>query len=408
MRIGVYLVGLNPTYVGGLTTYAVGLLNGLISNHRGNQIVTFVSDDAQLFLADRVKTAPHASFVALNEPSKSAVERLTLLPALSIFHKHVRNRRMRRVSDQISAECDVILFPLCYMATYQLRVPSIVSFHDLQHEAYPQFFGWRSLRARRVFFDNTFRHASLMQASSIAMKNDALRVYRSFLAPERVAVIPEGVDYSVFSGSSDEDARKTFGLPGEFMFYPAQLWHHKNHLRLIEAIDVVRRREGIEIPLVLTGAEYEAAPAIRDMIAERGLGDLIFLLGKVPFPSLLSLYRQASYVVSASLHESNCLPVLEAAASGSPMIVSDIPANRESAEVFQLRLFEPLNVESIVTAVSEAWRHRHANQEAIDANREAARKIDWTMIAGMYLDQAERLVNASHPRRGLRHAASTR
>jgi glycosyltransferase involved in cell wall biosynthesis len=398
MRIGIYLAGLNPAYVGGLTTYALGLLNGLTSNHRGHQIVAFVNDDAQLILADRMKVAPHAGSVAVNEPPRSMFERLTVLPTLRIFHKHVRNRRMRFVSDQISAECDVVLFPLCFMATYHLKVPSIVSFHDLQHEAYPEFFSSRDLRVRRVLFENTFRHASLMQASSFAMKNDALRVYRKFLLPERVAVIPEGVDYSVFSGPIDEDARKTYGLPDEFMFYPAQLWRHKNHLRLIEALDLIWRREGIKIPLVLTGAEYEAAPAIRRLIADRGLGDQVFLLGKVPFPALLSLYRQASYVVSASLHESNCLPVLEAAASGSPMLVSDIAANRESAEVFRLRLFDPLNLESIVTAISEAWKHRYANREAVDANRESARKLDWTMVAGMYVDQAEILIKAPRSR----------
>jgi glycosyltransferase involved in cell wall biosynthesis len=394
MRIGVYLTGLNPSYVGGLTTYAVGLLNGLISNHRGCQVVAFVSDDARPFLADRIKAAPHACLVAINEPPRSLAERLTCLPGLDAFHTHIRNRRMRHVSEQISAECDVVLFPLCFMATYRLRVPSIVSFHDLQHEVYPQFFKWRSLRARRVLFDATFRHATLMQASSIAMKNEALRVYRDCLVPERVTVIPEGVDYNAFSGPCDEDARKMYGLPDEFMFYPAQLWHHKNHLRLLEAIDLVCAREKTKIPLVLSGAEFEAATAIRSFIADRGLGDRVFLLGKVPFPSLLSLYREASYVLSASLHESNCLPVLEAAASGTPMIVSDISANRESAQIFRLRLFDPLDAENMATTLSEAWRHRHANQESVHANRESARRLDWTAVAAMYLDQAERLIDA--------------
>jgi len=394
MRIGVYLAGLSPSYVGGLTTYAVGLLNGLIGNNRGCRIVTFVSNDAQLALSDRIKIAPNATFVAVNEPSTGAAELLTRLPGLDVFHEHVRNRRMSRVADQISAECDVVLFPLCFMATYQLGVPSIVSFHDLQHDVYPQFFNWRALRARRVLFGATFRHATLMQASSIAMKKEALRVYRDRLAPERVTVIPEGVNYAVFSGPISEDARKSYQLPDEFMFYPAQLWHHKNHLRLLEAIDFVWTREATKIPLVLSGAEYEAAPAIRRFIADRGLGDRVFMLGKVPFPSLLSLYRQASYVVSASLHESNCLPLLEATASGTPIIAADIAANRESADIFRLRLFDPFDVEGIAATLADAWRHRHANQEAVNANREAARRLDWSVVADMYLDQAERLIDA--------------
>jgi glycosyltransferase involved in cell wall biosynthesis len=394
MRIGIYLAGLNPSYVGGLTTYATGLLNGLISNHRGCEIVTFVNGDAKPFLDDRIRIAPHASYVLVNEPSRSIAEYLTRLPGLDIFHKHVRNWRMSGVSEKISTACDVVLFPLCFMATYRLGIPSIVSFHDLQHELYPQFFSWRALRARRVLFGATFRYATLIQASSNAMKNDALRIYRDRLVPQRITVIPEGVDYSVFSGPCDEDARKTYGLPDEFMFYPAQLWHHKNHLRLLKAIELAWTKDKMKISLVLTGAEFEAGLAIRSFIQDRGLGDRVFLLGKVPFKSLLSLYRQASYVVSASLHESNCLPVLEAAASGSPIIVSDIPPNRESAEIFQLRLFDPVDVEDIATTLSEAWRHRCANQEAIGANRESARSYDWTVVAGMYLDSAERLVGA--------------
>ncbi len=394
MRIGVYLAGLNPSYVGGLTTYAVGLLNGLIGNHRGCQIVIFVNADARRVLSDRIQAAPHATYIAVDEPSRNLVERLTLLPGLDMLHEHVRNWRMGRVADQIAAECDVVLFPLCFMATYRLHVPSIVSFHDLQHEAFPQFFSWRALRFRRVLFDATFRHATLIQASSIAMMDDALRIYPDRLGPERVTVIPEGVEYAVFSKPGDEDARATYGLPNDFMFYPAQLWHHKNHLRLLEAIDLIRSREAVKIPLVLTGAEYDAAPAIRAFIAQRGLAEQVFILGKVPFQSLLSLYRHASYVVSASLHESSCLPVLEAAASGSPLIVSDIPPNREAAEIFRLRLFDPLDIESIAATLSQAWTDRNANQEAVNANREAARGRDWTVVASMYIDQAERLVHS--------------
>ena len=143
----------------------------------------------------------------------------------------------------------------------------------------------------------------------------------------------------------------------------------------------------------LTGAEFEAAPAIRTLIASRGMEDQVFLLGKVPYASLRSLYRQASYVLSASLHESNCLPVLEAAASGSPIIVADIPPNRESAQVFQMRLFDPLDVESIAATLLEAWTNRHANRGAIESNQQTAHRFDWSAVADMYIDAATGLVS---------------
>jgi glycosyltransferase involved in cell wall biosynthesis len=316
---------------------------------------------------------------------------MTLLPVLSARHEQARNRRMQTIAEEIAARCDVALFPLCFMPSYRLRVPSIVSFHDLQHETFPQFFSWRSLRARRVLFGATFRHASVMQASSLAMKHEALRVYGDRLLPDRIAVIPEGVEYSLFAATADADARALYGLPEEFLFYPAQLWHHKNHMRLLQALDALAD-SGLRIPLVLTGAEYEAGPAVRQFIADRGFAKQVFVLGKVPFGSLLSLYQQATYVISASLHESNCLPLLEAAASGTPILAADIPANRETAAIFRLPLFDPLDIGNIVSMLESAWHARHDQSQAVAQNRDTVRRFDWAGVADLYMGHAQALL----------------
>lgn len=393
MRVGVYLGGLNPEYAGGLKTYAIGLVNGLIGNPRGHEIVVFVGEEAREELAERTGSRSTASFVPPPATPGALVERLTLLPGLDALHVPIRERRMRKISELIEARCDVVLFPLCFMATYRLRIPSIVSFHDLQHERYPSFFSWRHLRARRVRFGATFRHATLLQASSNAMKAEALEVYGDRVSENRIAVIPEGVDFAEFAAAPAPGWRRGYDVPDQFLLYPAQMWHHKNHLRLLQAIEGLRMGAGIRIPLVLTGAEYGAAPEVRRFIADRRLTDQVFVLGKVPYPVLRGLYRQASYVLSASLHESNCLPILEAAASGSPLIVADIPPNRESAGIFKLRLFDPRDVGSIAATLAEAWNNRDGNGEAVAANREVARNLDWTVVADMYLRRAEDLVS---------------
>lgn len=390
MRIGVYLVGLDPSYSGGMKTYAIGLINGLARSSRGCEVVVFVNDEARHEVANRIDS-DCVTFVSARAPSGRIVERLTWLLGIEAVHVAARNGRTRHIAALVGKHSDVVLFPLSYMGAYRLPVPSIVSFHDLQHEKFPKFFNWRELRARRMLFGATFRHASLIQASSQAMREEALRVYGDRLGPERIAVIPEGVDFAAFAAEPSGDPRSEYGLPQEFLLYPAQIWHHKNHLRLLQALDLVRSRGGARIPLVLTGAEYEAAPGVRRFIADRRLGDQVFLLGVVPYAALRALYRQATYVLSASLHESSCLPVLEAAASGSPLIVADIPPNRESAQVFQLRLFDPLDVESIATVLSEAWENRRGNGASVRANRETVRRFDWTAIADAYLEQAGRL-----------------
>ena len=393
MRVGVYLGGLNPDYAGGLKTYVIGLVSGLMRNVRGHDTVVFVGDEAREELAERIGPRANAGFVSAPVVSRSVIDRMTLLPGLDAFHVPMRARSMKEVAQLLEAQCDVVLFPLCFMATYRLQIPSIVSFHDLQHERFPSFFSWRHMRARRVRFGATFRHATLLQASSNAMKAEALEIYGDRVSESRIAVIPEGVDFAEFSADPDPDWRRGYEIPDEFLLYPAQMWHHKNHLRLLEALEALRTGPGVRIPLVLTGAEYQAAPAIRRFIADRKLSDQVFVLGRVPYPVLRGLYREASYVLSASLHESNCLPVLEAAAAGSPLIVSDIPPNRESAQIFKLRLFDPQDVGSIAATLSEAWEKRKTNGESVAANREVARRFDWTIIADMYLERAERLVS---------------
>jgi glycosyltransferase involved in cell wall biosynthesis len=401
MRVGVYLVGLDPAYSGGMKTYAVGLINGLIRGSRACDVVVFVNDEARSEVESRIDRND-VNFVSVSIQRGRVAERVSWLLGVEALHVAVRNRRTRRVADLIGRHCDVVLFPLSYLGAYRLPVPSIVSFHDLQHEKFPGFFTWRELRARRMLFGATFRYASLIQASSEAMKAEALRIYGDRLGAERIAVIPEGVDFAAFAAEPGVDPRKEYALPPEFLFYPAQIWHHKNHLRLLEALYLLRSRAGTRIPLVLTGAEYEAAPAVRRFIADRGLGDQVFLLGVVPYATLRGLYRQAAYILSASLHESSCLPVLEAAASGSPLLVADIPANRESARVFKLRLFDPLDVENIAAVLSEAWAGRRANDAISEENRDAARRFDWTAIANMYLEKAEQLLMSSQVARNAR------
>jgi glycosyltransferase involved in cell wall biosynthesis len=394
MRVGVYLGGLNPDYAGGLKTYVIGLINGLTRNVRGHETVIFAGDEVRQELAERIGCRAKSSFVSAPAVPGSLIDQLTMLPGLDAFHVSTRERRMRRVSQLLEAHCDVVLFPLCFMATYRLRIPSIVSFHDLQHERFPSFFSWRHMRARRVRFGATFRHATLLQASSNAMKREALEIYGDRVSDSRIAVIPEGVDFAEFAASPDPDWRRGYDIPAEFLLYPAQMWHHKNHLRLLRALEELRKSADVRIPLVLTGAEYQAAPAIRRFIAQRRLADQVFVLGRVPYPVLRGLYRQASYVLSASLYESNCLPLLEAAASGSPLIIADIPPNRESAQTFKVRMFDPCDVGSIAATLFEAWTNRHRNREAVESNREAARNFDWTIIADLYLQRAEHLLSS--------------
>src|SRR4051812_28413547 len=101
------------------------------------------------------------------------------------------------------------------------------------------------------------------------------------MTPGKIVVISEGVDIDAFSKTKDEKPQADL-KPGDYIFYPAQLWQHKNHLMLVEALARYRDQSGAELTCVLTGGDYGHWPAIEARARARGLSQLLYL-GRVSF-----------------------------------------------------------------------------------------------------------------------------
>src|SRR4030095_6012975 len=108
-----------------------------------------------------------------------------------------------------------------------------------------------------------------------------------------------------------ERVRSKYAIPATYLFFPAQLWHHKNHLLVLRAL-LKLKQEGLTIPLVLVGAQFSAAAGIFQFIKEHKM-QYVHYLGKVPFDDLVALYQGARFMITAVLYESSSLPILEAA-----------------------------------------------------------------------------------------------
>ena len=391
LRIGIFMGELDLSFVGGLATYSAGVIQGLAKLPGSHRVIIFAPAAVEKVLKGRLGGLPKIDFVAMKNPALERADVISYVPGLGGLYAPLRNLIWRRQRARMSALADVVYFPTSYLTTPALDVPTVASFHDLQHEFLPENFGWPRRRVRRVRFGATFRYATAIQASSQAMKDDALSIYRDRIKPDAITVIPEGADSEAFGAPAPADARAKYKLPAEFLFYPAQLWPHKNHLRLLQALKLLRD-EGLTIPLVLTGGEFSAAQAIFAYIREAGLEDQVWRLGKVPFDDLRSLYQQATYLIAATLYESSSLPLVEGAASGVALIASATPPNKEASAWFQLRLFDPYAVPEIARVLKEAWKHRTGNVAAVAANRKAAKRFDWEHIAAAYLALFEKLV----------------
>jgi glycosyltransferase involved in cell wall biosynthesis len=143
----------------------------------------------------------------------------------------------------------------------------------------------------------------------------------------------------------------------------------------------------------MTGAEFSAGPQIFKFIADQSM-DYVRHLGKVPFENVVALYQRAAFLVTAVLYESSSLPILEAAAAGTPIIASRTPPNEELSRSLQLNLFDPLDTNQLAQLIFELWTDEKTASAQAAYNRERIAFYSWENAARKYLHFFERIVSS--------------
>jgi glycosyltransferase involved in cell wall biosynthesis len=345
--IGISLLTLVPGVFGGSATYASSLLGAL---ERFGKL-------EYLVFAPRIARPPAGEI-----PTKivSAYPAATTTPG-RIAAMSLAAIAPGRIRKQLELDrLDAMHFPLSVMLPRISRPPAATTLHDVLHLAAPQFLS-RSERAYRRLVYGWSLSASriVIVASEFARKT---LVERAQLDPERVRTIPLGVDTETFR--PDGRARKPF------VFYPADFYPHKNHGRLLQAFELVRKSRP-DLELVLTGRGLPAvnAPGVT-------------VRGRVPKSELADLYRTASALVFPSLHESFGLPPLEAMASGCAVASSNVGSLTEVCGE-AARYFDPTSVEDIAAAAIDAVDD--ADRLAA-AGLERAKHFSWRRCAELHED----------------------
>jgi glycosyltransferase involved in cell wall biosynthesis len=232
---------------------------------------------------------------------------------------------------------DAILFPSLHTWFPVPRTPTVIGIHDTISKDLPGLaFPRRRDRAlwglkQRIAVRGARRVFTVSEAA-----RDALHE-RLGLPRERVAVVPEAPD-PVFSPRPPSEVAATqveIGVPERYVLYAGGISPHKNVTGLVDAYAALVRRIADAPSLVLVGAlEGEtfasAAVDVRERIARHGLESRVVLPGFVTDETLARLYTGATVVVNPSLGEGFGLPAVEAGACGAALVLSDLPAHRES------------------------------------------------------------------------------
>lgn len=341
MRVGISLLTLAPNDLGGSETYARQLVRSLA------RVGT---------LEYRVLVPASATDAAEGLPAVVVQDQRTgrrgpsRIPAMAF-----RARRSRAVTSELGA-LDVVHYALT-VPVPGTRAPTVVTLHDIQHRDLPDFFGPARRSFRRIAYDRAARGAAAVIVTSEFVRTRALELLE--LEPERVHVIPHGIDHALFRPGTEERE--------PFLLYPARPWPHKNHARLFEAFASLRETRP-RLRLVLTGGGLERLDPLPEGV-ER--------LGVVSPERLASLYRRAACLVFPSLYEGFGMPPLEAMASGCPVAAANAGAIPEVCGEAAV-LFDPTDVEAMAAAILETDTRR---EELRDRGLARAAQFTWEETA---------------------------
>jgi len=250
---------------------------------------------------------------------------------------------------------DVMLAPIYSMSLLHTAKPFAYTLHDLQEHYYPENFRWWQRTWRYQVQKQLSRRAEHIICESQYVGRDIVRLFDA--AEERIAVLPAP---PLRQFQADEDngllqaVRIRLALPENFLFYPAQFWPHKNHLRLVEAFREVVT-EFTDLHMVFVGKKRDEYSAVMSAVENMGLSERVHYLGYVEQDSLQSIYRLATALVMPSLFESVSIPIYEAFQVGTPVAASGILGIPEQVGDAGL-LFDPTSVVSIRKAILEIAR----------------------------------------------------
>jgi len=287
------------------------------------------------------------------------------------------------------AGVDVIHAP-AYTAPFWSSVPTVLTVHDVSYELHPQWYPYRRDWMRRAFYRRSAHAAAHILTVSRFSASEISAAYH--IPPERITVAPLGVDEAFTPGEPHLAGELPRDVVPPYLLHVGDLHERRNLGMLVDAVVAARRHVGAlpAVSLVLAGTDRGVGAALRARAAQAGAADALTLLGKISEGRLKALYRHATALVYPSLYEGFGLPLLEAMASGTPVIASNAASIPEVLGDAGL-LLDPADrrawTDTIVGVVNDAGKR--ARMRAAGLRRSA--EFTWARTARMTLEVYRRV-----------------
>lgn len=381
---------------GGVEQVIIGLAHGL-SALDGPEEYVFLAYEGQSAWLEPFVHGP-ARVMTVKRPFKSRLVRR--FPVLAAARRRIMTTGATDsvappvpatdgTAEKLGAE--VVHFPR--QDGFITSIPTIFHPHDLQHVHFPEFFSDAERRQRDLWYRTLCDQASVVSVTSEWGKRDL--VENLDVDPGKIAVVPLAPALAAYGPALDDQERSSLldglGVRGDFAFYPAQTWPHKNHARLVGALKLLRER-GTDITLVCSGAKNEYLPALERFVRDQGMDDRVLFVGYVSPKELQALYAGARCMIMPTLFEAagGFGPIAEAFLAGVPVACSNVTSIPEQVGDAAL-VFDPLDERAIAATVERLWTDSALRADLVDKGRQNIMRFSWDRTARTFRAHYRRL-----------------
>lgn len=271
-----------------------------------------------------------------------------------------------------------IIYPTWDKLYNKCKIPQIAYLYDCQHKYYPDYFKEHSKKSRDKYFQTVVDNYPAIIVASNNAKNDLIKFYNA--NPEKIYIAhSHPIMNPKFLKDLDYDVLEKYNIPKEYVMVSSQFWKHKSHITVFEAIKILKE-QGQNVCLVCTGKmeDYRFPEYIEELktkIKEWNIQDSIRLLGMIDREDQVELIKKTKILIQPSLYEGGAGAggAIEAAAFLKPILMSDIPINKEYSQfenVFFFKTQDSNNLAKKITELLNTEFKKYTDEELINISKQ--------------------------------------
>ncbi len=272
---------------------------------------------------------------------------------------------------------------------------SMVVIHDISFITQQDCFTWWDRIVFTKFAKLSIERANVVVADSRSTQKDILNHYK--IHKDKVKVIYLGYDRNAFKINSQDDIneiRAKYNLHDEkYIIFIGTLQKRKNLETLICALNELKMTDKFSHKLVVVGQKGWLYNEIFETIKKYNLENDVLFTGYIPRSDLSPLTSGAEVFILPSLYEGFGIPILEAMASGVPVIASNISSLPEVVGDAGLLIDNPKSRDEIAQKLRQVINNKELRDTLIKKGLNQTKKFSWEKTGREYLDIMQSLIS---------------